>query len=624
MKSFLVFLIALSAFAKVDVLFSPEDGDKAFERIFNEISNAKDYAYITVYSWKLTELEDSIKEACKNGAKVKVVLSSRHEQSKSKAIEELDKMDCVDIKIPSKTMHEKFVIVDDRFAMNSSGNFSSGARDSYNESTVFYELDKLADKDEENEKNKDEKSIINALKQEFALLFNYSKNSKFDSGDGSEKLDHFKRDKNNKIINLPDEDIISLYSSSMNFKLSEKAKPLSNGSILGLSSKKNSYIVADMIVDKMDNAKSSILMSVNYVLLDRICEALERAIDRDVEVKIINDNKSVKDRNDCTVRLKNKLKQNGRYKFYSFFPTSRKAVLNHNKTILIDYNDKAKEPISDNTLLISGSHNLSENAERKQFDNQILYTTKEYSNLYRAFYKDIMKVFNLNRDSHDRPDQDIIDYLLSDRKGYYKIHNRDLSKIISLSYKELQELREDIERLAPGILDRSTPKEFLEECDYYKASNKKYYNYSRGKFTLCEISKKVSLREGNFTVVMKGANDPRAFFSCDRYDSKLQEYQSRDLDKETDSTQEVEAQIMLFETKHEQAMIKFERPSRENKSIIQRQIQELDKKITSLKEEHSQLKNKKFYKACTVEVESENAVITYKGSTMNEMRYIAK
>ena len=54
---------------------------------------------------------------------------------KQDVIEPLEE-DCAEFKYTNKTMHEKFVIVDDEYMINSSANFSGGAITRYSENFI--------------------------------------------------------------------------------------------------------------------------------------------------------------------------------------------------------------------------------------------------------------------------------------------------------------------------------------------------------------------------------------------------------------------------------------------------------------------------------------------------------
>lgn len=452
-------------------MFSPAQGPEAFDVIFEEIANAQDYAYITVYSWKLDGLRKAALKACENGAKVRILMDKRHESRTKETIEELEASGCVEVRKTAKTMHEKFVIVDDRFLVNSSANFSSGAKYKYNESFVF-----LCD---ENTVNGPEDDLIEQFKHEFSILWNYGNDTKHDKN-GSENITPiYLSDNLQEVLYPPACEGACLYSSSTNFSYIE-----GEDYKLSLRTVKDSYKVQDQMLAAIDGAKKSLYMSVNYLLLEDVCTAVENAIKRGIDVKVASDNKSAKNWSDCANILSENYGESFRFKFYSFFPNARKAILNHNKFFIVDYDPTLIEEgkdISEDTILVTGSHNISNTAEKKQFDNMIVFKTLAHGNLYRAFYKDFEYVWNLGRDEKEER----VEAIIAPFRGHYLIHQFNQDGLVSLTLEELNKMKKELEERAPGILSRETPRKTLEECDYYNPENRKYYTYEKRKFEEC-------------------------------------------------------------------------------------------------------------------------------------------
>ena len=161
------FLITTSAFSKVESFFTPRDGKLAFDKIYDEIANAKESVEITIYSWSATGLEKAIKKAVNNhNPEIRVVLHPKlfKKESIKTKVTELEKLG-VRFKVSTKDMHEKFVIVDDVLTMNTSGNFSNGAQNNYSENLIFHYDDGELHL----------KKLIDAFEYEFEVLWNFSK-----------------------------------------------------------------------------------------------------------------------------------------------------------------------------------------------------------------------------------------------------------------------------------------------------------------------------------------------------------------------------------------------------------------------------------------------------------------
>lgn len=541
MKKLLVGTLALgmslSAFSAENfkTYFAPYQGAEAFDEMFTKISNAKEYAYITVYSWSMRDkLEDSIEAACKNGAKVYVVLNNDQAETradreagnykkmvmKKKSIIEPLEDNCAEFKYTNKTMHEKFVIVDDEYMINSSANFSGGAITRYSESFVSFTDDKEV-------ANEAGEGLIKALKEEFEVLFNYSKNPSYDK-DGSPKLIEEVAVTNGKIVHEPKiTPSLSFYSTTMNhlYNVSTRTPRDGNwvrgrrlheckidGKMTRTSNKRScddskeatqSDIVMDMMVEKIDNAKTSLHLGVNYLIYDTVCEAVDRAIGRGLDVQIITDNKQMKSRKDCTRILseryarKKEISNKFRYKTYSHFPSRESNYLQHSKYVIIDYDTTKENPVTAATKLIMGSHNISFKAEHSNFENMLVFETEKFAQVYKDFYGDFNYLYTLGRTDEDKIDNEVRERVLAPTsEGAYKVHFLKAQDVMAMTYAEYKKLRKDLLKKAPGMLDYNIPKETLEGCRYFDPKTGKFFG-GRGCKPLSEEEEKELLETIN-------------------------------------------------------------------------------------------------------------------------------
>ena len=292
MKKLILLILLLfvhSSFAKIPVaLFSPTQGAQAFKHMYQIISSARESAHVTVYSWSDSNLDKALLQAVKNGAKVRVVLhrplaAKEKMQKRYKALEAYG----VQIKIAPINMHEKFVLVDNRFLVNSSANMSTGARTRYAENFVF-----LDDSSVEN------KVLISDFVNEFTLLWNSSKDM-ITRGEGLEApLKTLTKKKN-----IPVNSSMSLYSSSMNFTYKESAKN-SKKALLGQSftmsrlggTKNQTWTVRDMIIRNIRAAKKNIFVNLNHFNIRAIVGELMKAAKKGIKVHLMMDNQEFKTR----------------------------------------------------------------------------------------------------------------------------------------------------------------------------------------------------------------------------------------------------------------------------------------------------------------------------------------
>lgn len=515
MKKLLLGLFLLQSVFAADgfkTFFSPYQGKEAFAEMFDKISNAKDYAYITVYSWSMRDkLEDSIASACKNGAKVYVVINNDQQESradreagnykklimvKKDVIVPLEK-DCAEFKYSNKTMHEKFVIVDDEYVINSSANFSGGAITRYSESFISFVDNKSVDGEAGEE-------MIRTLKEEFEVLFNYSKNPDYDKDYAPKLMEVTTMNSDRVVDHAPlNTHKISFYSTGMNheYKLSKTAKP-KTGNFLGKkrlyscikdgkeittsdrkscdSKVKSLQVVVDMVASEIKKAKKTIFLGVNYLIHDTVCDAVIDAVEKGLDVRIITDNKQMKSRKDCTRILSDKysrkpeIENKFRYKTYSHFPSRVQNFLQHSKYILIDYLPTSNKKVTKDTKLIFGSHNLSYKAENSNFENMMIFETEEFKSIYEDFYKDFNYLYTMGRDKNDRPSEKILNRVLRPVDGKFKVHFLDEEDVMAMTYKEYKSLRKDLLKKAPGMLDYNTPRETLEMCRFYDPKTNRY------------------------------------------------------------------------------------------------------------------------------------------------------
>ena len=488
----LFFLLVFSPVAfSIEAYFSPHQGSEAFEKIFKRIREARKSVYVTVYSWRDQELAQSLRwavgnrlcleyknfgqrdESCgvygeKSRAAVYVVMDKRHEKSKLKTIEALEKWG-VQVRVSVKGMHEKFVVVDDRFVMNTSANFSPGAKAKYSESFVAYFL------------NEDSPESLFALKdklkREFALIWNAGREQK-----GSVVIHPALPMESLSSDGVREQKEVEFLSSSVNFEIKSLSKVSKKGVYTRLFSTKTT-LVADRIVELIDGAGYSIALNINYLLLEPIYKALIRAYSRGVSVRIVNDNKNISSSRDYSNRFASYVRKENpkapcptRFKFYSFAPSPTKSFLNHHKYILVDYYWGHDASVRSNTVLIAGSHNLSKTAETEQFDNMIVFKTSLFESLYHSFAQEFEHLWFLGRNEQDQPSENIRRNYLVPVRGKYRFHAQNIDFIVTLTSQEMRDLKKDLKKLAPKIMSRETSLSVLKRCTFYSPETQKYYN----------------------------------------------------------------------------------------------------------------------------------------------------
>lgn len=430
------------SWSKSQVLFSPYQGEEAFEKLYQSIAKATKRVYLTTYSWSDKKVLDSLLLATQGGAEVKVVLHAgldKNEKIKS-FVSELESVGA-EVKVSPMNMHEKFILVDDEMLINGSANLSGGAKSKYSENIVFHEIESGA-----------EKNLLTEFNNEFSVLWNTSKNVTNHQLDSILKI----KDENN----LPSKKETSLYSSSMNFTLKENAKTSQtyktgrSYALVKRGGSNQTWFVRDMLIEKISKAKKNIYVSMNHLNIREVSDALIEAVKRGVDVRLNVDNQEFKTApnnkemspqfvQDWKNLPGNKLKEAPvRVKFYSFAPSPRYWYLNHHKYFLIDFDESDLSK----TTLISGSYNVSRTAEQSQFDNMIVYTGLEFSELYKGFKSEFDILWSLNRDSEDRPNEEVIRRLTNPYNDQFYIHS---SNPISLKWSEALNVKKQATKVAP-------------------------------------------------------------------------------------------------------------------------------------------------------------------------------
>jgi phosphatidylserine/phosphatidylglycerophosphate/cardiolipin synthase-like enzyme len=451
-------LISFSLFLANQVLaatayFSPAQGEQAFEKIYQMVDQAKKEVHLTIYSWSDATLKNKLELAAKRGVKVRAVL---HPSLASRAniknwVKELELAGAT-FKTVTMNMHEKFVVVDKQFAVNSSANMSTGAKTRYSENWVF--LDALT--------SSAEKKLVQSFVHEFAILFNSAKDIFTHKEDPSVELKDYQFVQASNPTNLPlINDSSRFLSSSMNwsfFKVNDQNN-LNQGVFLrrerNIDGNDQTWIIKKSILHYINHAKQSVYLNIAFFNLEPIKDALINAIKRGVEVKLVVDNQEYRSRangREMTpyfVRDYRKMLNNNnaeppvRVKFYSLSPSPRYWRLNHHKYLVIDHQ-------TINPVLITGSYNLSKNAEHNQFDNMVIFDGAEFRNLVDSFVGEFNQLWSLNRTRQDKPKREILAPMTeASDSGRHRIH---LNDEISLSWNEIESLRDELNRKAPGIL----------------------------------------------------------------------------------------------------------------------------------------------------------------------------
>ena len=464
-----------------EAMFSPYQGKAAFERMYNNVKNAKKTVHMSIYSWSDAGITNAMEELLKANPEVELrVVLHRPLAAKEKTLAKVQKLEKLGamFKRAKMNMHEKFILVDSHKLVNSSANMSGGAKSRYSEDFIFID----------SEGEEDNVALLRDFQEEFAYIWNTSDD--IVTAEELKKADTLKT--NLEVKNLANNNLpMTFHSSSMNFnyKLVKQGSALSKkGRLLSMKKRKLEdgelpFAVSTALIKSIDNATTSIRLSLNHFNLYSVSLALIRAVERGVEIKLAVDNQEFKERirdegrksiemTPRFIRDWKKLEGNRdkeapvRIKFYSLAPHHSSWMLNHHKYILIDI--ETEKPV-----LLAGSFNLSKNAEFNQFDNLVEYKGETYISLMTSYKENHDYLWNLNRDNKDLPDTALMSKFTNIQEAsYVRIHAASPNDAISLTWKEAVALKKKVGKVAPGIFRGLFQNK---GCAYYDFKKKTYF-----------------------------------------------------------------------------------------------------------------------------------------------------
>jgi phosphatidylserine/phosphatidylglycerophosphate/cardiolipin synthase-like enzyme len=454
--SFLAWAPAPLRAAQVDAYFMPEQGEAGFSAMYQAISEARSEVLITVYSWSDKDLDRAIVSARANGATVRLVLHPELTDKKPlmDRCGELEKQGA-EFKIAPRNMHEKFVLIDGRTLINSSANFSIGARTKYSENIVLIREAPV--------------KLARTLHDEFALLWDASRDL-ITQGEGLAPW----MGARSQLPLGESGDAIRFYSSSFNLQASPTGEATASrlsGKAVSLKLKKSlkpedqggaPWAIRDLIIQSIDAAQVSIDCALNHFNIRDIADALLRADARGVKVRLNVDQQEYQEhfRADSIemtpyfVAEWKKRHSEGpppvRVKTYSLEPTPAYWLLNHHKVLLMDYRPGAE--LLPSTRLLTGSYNLSETAEHNQFDNMLVFQGAENAGILAAFHQEIEHLWHWGRTSTDQVDSSWLSrWTTPSNDGTLGLH---FSEAQALTWPEMETLRTQVRRVAPGLLEK--------------------------------------------------------------------------------------------------------------------------------------------------------------------------
>ncbi len=382
---------SLTGYPDARVIFSPQAWDTSHVAAAEAlIDGAEQSVDVAMYSFRVTSIREALGRAIRRGVKVRFIFESANGDHKdpagtsSAALED----EGVDVRYINKIMHHKFVLVDgpqtrlmdavSARLLTGSANLSSSAATRYDENTTVVS---------------GSPELALRFQQEFNHMWENSRDFIWD--------DTFAPETTMTIADaaIPDDQGVDVSFTSANFQIK-----WSNTYGPTFSVVRGRNEIADAIVALVDSAQDTIKVASGHLRSRPVAEALEAAIVRGVRVQIYLDGQEFISAGthqyqldalaECLVAAgTSEAKQQDcqdkgfyysyplhlagaelRFKHYSYRWHYSYAEQMHHKYIIVD-----------DTIVASGSYNLSDNAEHNTLENMVFYDAARYGTLVADF-----------------------------------------------------------------------------------------------------------------------------------------------------------------------------------------------------------------------------------------------
>lgn len=393
--------------ADVEAIFSPQPFERThLARAVELIDAAETSLDVAMYSMSNSQVVSALGRAAQRGVSVRIIfhpaLAERRDPdgTRSATLEDMG----IDVRYINQTMHHKYVIVDGPrgdagnvggVLMTGSGNWSNSAGSRYDENTVVFH---------------GHAELLLRYEQEFHHLWTHSRD--FDNGAGFERFDTGAIS-DEDIAAADDEDAAAFFTSA-NFRTTTSTR---YGD--GFSVNRGENEVADQLVALIESAEHSIRIASGHLRSRPVALALIQAIEDNpaLEVQVYTDAQEfisdsshgyqIADREDCIeeagdseAQLANcydrgflygyEFFQAGvdlRFKHYSYRWHYSYAAQMHHKYFIID-----------DSVLVTGSYNLSDNAEHATMENIVVLSGERYAGVVQNFVDNFNAMWDTGRD----------------------------------------------------------------------------------------------------------------------------------------------------------------------------------------------------------------------------------
>lgn len=393
--------------AKIDVVFSPQPATESHNaRVAQMIKAAEHSIDIAMYSYSDAGIATALAEAKQRGVKIRFLFETANDDRKlvdaaARAASKSGKIEAagIDVRYVNKILHHKFLIVDgprdeaSRAATaklaTGSANWSNTGATVYDENTLFVENSPM---------------LAASFQREFDMLWKGSRDFVGPAQAQGQST------ANITPAQVPDEPGLGVLFTSPNFKAGG-----ADGTTWTVN--KDSTVVANEWVEAIERAQRSIYIASGHMRLRPVADALiaKKQANPSFDIKIYLDQQEfisasghsaqLADVAECQARATTPGQQRDclatnflfsralvnagidvRFKSFAYRWDASYAAQMHSKYMIVD----GKE-------LISGSYNLSMNAEQATFENALHITGPQFSGLLAKFETNFTKIWDTAR-----------------------------------------------------------------------------------------------------------------------------------------------------------------------------------------------------------------------------------
>jgi len=391
---------------EASVVFSPQSYHESHLPLIAEaLESAQHTIDVAMYSMSDHSSRVALGDAVARGVRVRVLFdgaSSDRGQDDGTRSHHLESMN-VDVRYVNKILHHKYALIDgieydqsgeSGTLVSGSGNWSYGAASIYDENTLFIQGDRY---------------LLEAYQREFNHLWTHSRD--FEGGAVGQSTDVATVEVGNSPRNSE-----AVFTSD-NFSVYQSSR---YGWTFRVEAGRNR--VANRIIDLIMNAESSISIASGHMRSNSIAEALiaKQQANPELEIRILLDgqeyisasynNTQQRKQEECLENAGDSeskrqrcidvgylysydLSQAGldlRFKYYAFRWNYSYAKQMHHKYIIID-----------DTIVATGSYNLSDHAEHNTFENITILRGESYEEVIEAYVDNFDFMWNRGNSNYE-------------------------------------------------------------------------------------------------------------------------------------------------------------------------------------------------------------------------------